>query len=127
MYEYKIKSEGEIIKITGPVIDVRFAEDQANPSINTILYAKHNDSDDDAPVWMEVASQVGENVVRCIALEATEGLACGMRVFNNCLLYTSAEGTYCGRRSCEGYGHKRAVRFFYNVRCQFGKRGAANL
>lgn len=82
MYDYKIKSEGEIIKITGPVIDVRFAEDQANPSINTILYAKHSDSEDDAPVWMEVASQVGENVVRCIALEATEGLACGMRVFN---------------------------------------------
>ena len=34
------------------------------------------------PVWMEVASQIGDNVVRCIALEATEGLACGMKVEN---------------------------------------------
>ena len=31
---------------------------------------------------MEVASQIGNSVVRCIALEATEGLACGMKVYN---------------------------------------------
>jgi F-type H+-transporting ATPase subunit beta len=28
---------------------------------------------------MEVASQFGDNTVRCIALEATEGVACGMK------------------------------------------------
>ncbi|MBC5647252.1 F0F1 ATP synthase subunit beta [Christensenella tenuis] len=80
MYDYKIVSEGEIIKITGPVIDVKFAE-KTDPSINTILYAK-NDADKDSRVWMEVASQIGDSVVRCIALEATEGLACGMKVYN---------------------------------------------
>ena len=36
MYDYKVVSEGEIIKITGPVIDVRF-EENTDPSINTIL------------------------------------------------------------------------------------------
>ncbi|MEF9988523.1 MAG: hypothetical protein RR797_05560, partial [Christensenella sp.] len=69
MYEYKIVSEGEIIKITGPVIDVAFSE-RANPSINTILYAKY-DEQSKHKIWMEVAAQIGNNVVRCIALEAT--------------------------------------------------------
>ncbi|MEG2189244.1 MAG: F0F1 ATP synthase subunit beta, partial [Christensenella sp.] len=73
-------SEGEIIKITGPVIDVAFSE-RANPSINTILYAKY-DEQSKHKIWMEVAAQIGNNVVRCIALEATEGLACGMKVCN---------------------------------------------
>lgn len=80
MYNYKIVSEGEIIKITGPIIDVKFGE-KADPSINTILYAK-SDADKEHRVWMEVASQIGGSVVRCIALEATEGLACGMKVYN---------------------------------------------
>ncbi len=78
MYEYKIVSEGEIVKITGPVIDVKFSE-QADPSINTILYASN---EHDSHIWMEVASQIGDSVVRCIALDATEGLACGMKVYN---------------------------------------------
>ncbi|MEG0834140.1 MAG: F0F1 ATP synthase subunit beta [Christensenellaceae bacterium] len=78
MYNYQIKSEGEIVKITGPVIDVKFAE-KANPSINTVLYVASEANDH---VWMEVASQIGDNIVRCIALDATEGLACGMKVFN---------------------------------------------
>ncbi len=78
MYDYKIVSEGEIIKITGPVIDVKF-EENTDPSINTILYVENEGGN---PIWMEVASQIGENVVRCIALEATEGLACGMKVIN---------------------------------------------
>lgn len=80
MYNYKIVSEGEIIKITGPIIDVKFGE-KADPSINTILYAK-SDADKEHHIWMEVASQIGGSVVRCIALEATEGLACGMKVYN---------------------------------------------
>lgn len=78
MYEYKIVSEGEIVKITGPVIDVKFSE-QADPCINTILYASN---EHDSHIWMEVASQIGDSVVRCIALDATEGLACGMKVYN---------------------------------------------
>ncbi len=78
MYQYEVKSKGEIIKITGPVIDVQFGE-RVNPTINTILFA---DGENGTQIWMEVASQLGHNVVRCIALEATEGLSCGMTVYN---------------------------------------------
>jgi F-type H+-transporting ATPase subunit beta len=77
MYDYKTVSEGEIIKITGPVMDVQFTE-KTLPMIDTVLYVDNGDK----RVWVEVASQVGGNAVRCIALEATEGLSCGLRVIN---------------------------------------------
>ncbi len=77
MYQYKIVSEGEIVKITGPVLDVQFGE-KTMPPINTVLYVEN----DGKRIWMEVASQIGGNVVRCIALNATEGIYCGMTVYN---------------------------------------------
>ncbi len=77
MYDYQTISKGEIIKITGPVLDVQFTE-KTLPSINTVLYVEENDR----RIWMEVSSQLPGNVVRCIALEATEGVSCGMAVHN---------------------------------------------
>ena len=67
--EYK----GKIVKISGPVIDVRF-EDNAVPPINSLLtvteYGKH----------AEVAAHLENGLVRAIALEATEGLRCNLAV-----------------------------------------------
>lgn len=67
--EYK----GKIVKISGPVIDVRF-EDNAVPPINSLLtvteYGKH----------AEVAAHIENGLVRAIALEATEGLRCNLAV-----------------------------------------------
>ncbi len=77
MYEYKAVSEGEIVKITGPVLDVKFTE-KTLPMIDDVLYVDL----DGRRIWMETASQVGNNTVRCIALEATEGVSCGMKAIN---------------------------------------------
>ncbi len=77
MYQYKTVSEGEIIKITGPVMDVQFSE-KTMPMINTVLFVEN----DGRRIWMEVAAQVGKSVVRCIALDATEGIYCGMKAHN---------------------------------------------
>ena len=73
MYDYKTMSEGEIIRITGPVLDVQFTEETI-PPMHTVLFVDL----DGQRVWMEVSAQLPGDVVRCIALEATEGLACGM-------------------------------------------------
>jgi F-type H+-transporting ATPase subunit beta len=78
MYEYKIASIGTITKISGSVLDVKFAEREV-PTINTVLYVQLND---DERVWLEVAAQTGDFTVHCIALGATEGLSCGMSVVN---------------------------------------------
>ena len=56
-------SQGQIIKISGPVLDVRF-ETQAEPHTNTLLVT-------DSGIHMEVAAHVAPGVVRCVALEAT--------------------------------------------------------
>ncbi len=67
--------KGEIVKISGPVIDVRFHGKL--PPINTLLTIEKADK------HIEVAMHVGSNTVRAIALEATEGLSCGLKVFSD--------------------------------------------
>ncbi len=77
MYEYKIASIGTITKIAGSVLDVQFAEREV-PTINTVLYVEVEDE----RIWLEVAAQMGDFTVHCIALGPTEGLSCGMSVVN---------------------------------------------
>ncbi len=64
---------GKIIKISGPVIDVRF-ENGEIPPIYSLLKVSHMDK------HLETAIHLGNGVVRTIALEATEGLFCGLEV-----------------------------------------------
>ena len=65
--------KGTVVKISGPVVDVRFDSTEV-PPINSLLtvekYNKH----------LEVALHLADGVVRSIALEATEGLCCGLEV-----------------------------------------------
>ena len=67
--------KGEIVKISGPVIDVRFHGKL--PPINTLLTIEKSDK------HIEVALHIGSNTVRAIALEATEGLSCGLKVVSD--------------------------------------------
>ena len=67
---------GKIIKISGPVIDVRFNAGE-EPAINSLLTTA------DGTTHMEVAAQNEDGVVRCIALEATEGLRCSLDVISD--------------------------------------------
>lgn len=64
-------AKGILIKISGPVLDVKF--EGAEPKIYDLLVTADG-------MHMEVASHVTPGVVRCIALEATDGLCCGTTV-----------------------------------------------
>ena len=77
MYNYKTVGKGVVVKIAGSVIDIQFPDKQV-PSINTVVYVVNNGQ----KIWFEVASQIGNNVVRAIALGATEGIYCGMEAIN---------------------------------------------
>ncbi len=68
--------KGRIIKISGPVIDCKF-ESGAVPPINSLIKVESADK------HMEVALHSGNGIVRTVALEATEGLSCGMAVTGN--------------------------------------------
>ena len=64
---------GKIVRISGPVIDVQFPEGN-EPPINALLRV------DEADKYAEVAAYRGGGVVRSIALDAAEGLYCGLTV-----------------------------------------------
>ncbi|MDA3868358.1 MAG: F0F1 ATP synthase subunit beta, partial [Gammaproteobacteria bacterium] len=68
-------STGRIVEIIGAVIDVEFPRDSI-PKIYDALKL------DDGGLTMEVQSQLGDGVVRTIAMGATEGLRRGMVVTN---------------------------------------------
>ncbi len=67
---------GYLTQIIGPVLDVSFPEN--TPKIHNKLVVKDIDKD----VSMEVAQHLGNGVVRCISMEATEGLSRGLRVYD---------------------------------------------
>ncbi|TET84801.1 MAG: F0F1 ATP synthase subunit beta [Desulfobacteraceae bacterium] len=74
--------EGRLIQVTGPVVDVEFQKG-ALPEILSALYITNpaiDDSEDNLVV--EVALHLGDKVVRCIAMDITDGLVRGMPVKN---------------------------------------------
>ena len=71
-----MNNEGKILQVMGPVVDVKF-EDGNLPYISDALEVVL----DDRKGVMEVAQHIGHNVVRCIMLTASEGLAKDMPVY----------------------------------------------
>jgi F-type H+/Na+-transporting ATPase subunit beta len=68
-------NNGKIVQVLGPVVDVIF-DDGNLPMIKDALEVTR----DGKKLVMEVASHVGNNVVRCIMLASSEGLVKGMEV-----------------------------------------------
>ncbi|HLW50702.1 MAG TPA: F0F1 ATP synthase subunit beta [Sphingobacteriaceae bacterium] len=68
---------GKIAQIIGPVVDVSFTE---NASLPKILDALVIEKDNGQRVILEVQQHLGEERVRTIAMDATEGLVRGMEV-----------------------------------------------
>ncbi|OPX38520.1 MAG: F0F1 ATP synthase subunit beta [Desulfobacteraceae bacterium 4484_190.2] len=74
--------EGRLIQVTGPVVDVEFQKG-ALPEILSALYITNPTIDDtEDNLVVEVAQHLGDNVVRCIAMDITDGLVRGMPVKN---------------------------------------------
>ena len=70
--------EGKILQILGPVVDVEF-EGQI-PAINDALTVTTTINGEETTIIIEVAAQIGDNVVRTIAMDQTEGLVRGLPV-----------------------------------------------
>ena len=66
---------GKIIQVLGPVVDVEF-ENQELPAIRDALEVQNGDK----KCVMEIAQHIGNHVVRCIMLAASEGLHRDMEV-----------------------------------------------
>ncbi len=66
------KNIGSVIQVMGPVLDIRFADDQL-PDLLSAIEVKNGEN----KIVAEVAQHIGDNVVRCIAMSSTDGLQRG--------------------------------------------------
>ena len=66
---------GNIVQVSGPVVDVKFSKESL-PAIKNALVVEH----DGIKSVMEVAQHIGNDTVRCIMLNASEGLYRDMEV-----------------------------------------------
>ncbi len=66
--------KGKISQIIGPVIDVEFKENEL-PAIYNAIKIKYSDGSD---LVVEAQQHLGENIVRCVAMDSTDGLVRGM-------------------------------------------------
>jgi F-type H+-transporting ATPase subunit beta len=73
--------EGRIVQIIGPAVDVEFPEGHL-PPIFTAVEIKDHSEKGDIEVILEVAQHLGENRVRCIAMEPTDGMVRGMKAID---------------------------------------------
>ena len=76
-----IGRKGKISQVLGAVIDVEFPKGGGLPSIYDALLTSNPSIDDkENNLTFEVAQHLGDNVVRCIAMDSTEGLVRGQDV-----------------------------------------------
>jgi F-type H+-transporting ATPase subunit beta len=74
-------SSGKIVQVIGPVVDVEFSLDQSLPDINNALIVYKKD-EQKTKVVLEAALELGDGVIRTIAMESTDGLQRGMEVID---------------------------------------------
>ena len=68
---------GKIVQVIGPVVDLEFAEGKLPNILNAILITNPTIDATEDNLVVEVAQHLGNNVVRCIAMDNTDGLVRG--------------------------------------------------
>lgn len=82
MSEKKNTAKGLIVQIIGPVVDVRFPGGDLPPIYTALKLTNPSIDDRELNLVVEVSQHLGENTVRCIAMDSTEGLVRGAEVVN---------------------------------------------
>ena len=70
-------STGKVVQVIGPVVDVEFSLNDKLPDINNALIIQ---KDNDDTLTVEVSLELGDGVVRTVAMDGTDGLRRGMPV-----------------------------------------------
>ncbi|MBU2537901.1 MAG: F0F1 ATP synthase subunit beta [Proteobacteria bacterium] len=68
---------GKIVQVIGPVVDVEFEPDNLPEIMNALLVTNKGISDEPNNLVIEVSLHLGDNVVRCVAMDQTDGLVRG--------------------------------------------------
>ena len=75
-------NKGIVKQVMGPVVDVEFQEGQLPELYNALKITNPNISDKEWNLVCEVAQHLGDNVVRTIAMDTTDGLVRGQEVLD---------------------------------------------
>jgi len=73
---------GRITQVTGAVVDVEFSDGSLPPIYHALRITNPAINDQKWNLVVEVALHLGENTVRCIAMDSTEGLVRGMEAMD---------------------------------------------
>ena len=80
---YGIGRKGRIVQVLGAVIDVEFSKETGIPDIYNALLTTNTAIDNkENNLTLEVAQHLGDNMVRCIAMDSAEGLVRGQEVID---------------------------------------------
>jgi F-type H+-transporting ATPase subunit beta len=75
------RAEGRVVNVIGPVVDVEFPPEHL-PEISTALEIERETTDGHDTITAEVSQHIGENVVKAICMQPTDGLRRGAKVVN---------------------------------------------
>ena len=81
---------GTVVQVVGPVLDIRFPDGQL-PNLNHAVTLKNGDR----TIVAEVAQQIGDGIVRCVAMSSTDGLVCGTEAVDTGSPITVPVGEAC--------------------------------
>ncbi len=75
-------NEGKIVQVIGPVIDIDFSEGMLPQILNAVVVPRTNIEGVEEELVVEVQQHLGENRVRTIAMDSTDGLVRGMKAID---------------------------------------------
>ena len=84
------KNIGKVVQVIGPVLDIRFEDGQLPELLNAI-----NIQCGDRTIVAEVAQHIGDNVARCISMNATDGRVRGLEAVDTGSPITVPVGNEC--------------------------------
>jgi len=74
------ENNGKITSVMGPVVDVEFEPGKLPAILTALLISNPTINEEEDNLVVEVAQHLGDNVVRTIAMDVTDGLVRGMKV-----------------------------------------------
>ncbi len=77
-----MSQDGKVLQVMGPVVDVEFPPGELPEIYTALTLSNPSISDAEDNLVIEVAQHMGENSLRCIAMDSTDGLVRGQTVKN---------------------------------------------
>ena len=85
-----LPNTGTVVQVVGPVLDIRFPDGQL-PNLNHAVTLKNGER----TIVAEVAQQIGDGIVRCVAMSSTDGLVRGTEAVDTGSPITVPVGEAC--------------------------------